>query len=98
MSDYSQSLKACGYRGRPAKNNTERYFTPEECAQMGGKYAPPGECLIVDNSAPGGVNGSYSWNCASLNDDPTAIAFGYRWHAGAALIAAAGLWLYAKRR
>lgn len=97
MADYSESLKACGYRGKPDKENVGRLFTRQECSEMNGIFIErSGECLIKGQN--GQPDGSYSWNCGSLNKDPYAIAYGYRWHAGAVLAAAAGLWLYAKRR
>ena len=76
-----------------------RLFNKTECDEMNGVFIErSGECLIKNPSAPGGVLGSYSWNCGALNKNPYAIAYGYRWHAAAVAAAAAGLWFYAKRR
>ena len=99
---YPNSLKICGYRGYPDKEGIGRLFTKTECEEMNGTWFPSGECHIGDPTgafrARGVGAGSFSWNCGALNKNPYAIAYSYRWHAGAAVAAAVGLWWYAKRR
>ena len=73
----------CGLDGSAGKGSDGaaiRVYTKTECESKNGLYHSNGEC-----SYPTG--GSISWDCRSVNDDPMAMLYQYRYYIGGAAVA-----------
>ena len=57
---------SCGTLGRPSPDNSMRHYNKDECDKLNGQYYSSGECLKKSG------NGSYSYDCRSLNNPPAA--------------------------
>ena len=55
----------CGNRGYPSEDGRTRRFTDSQCYGLGGIVFPNGYCHYIE----GGVGGSYSVDCAYLNQN-----------------------------